>query len=497
MNQRTLDALCRNEFSVFFRRAWRELEAADYSHNWHIDCISDYLQNVYEGKTKRLIINVPPRTAKTLLVNIAYTAWLLGKDPSMKIIGISYAQRLSEKIAYKCRILMETEWYQQLFPNTRLDPNQSQKANFLTTKGGGRFSTSVGGVLTGEGASILLIDDPMNPDEALSDVKRVNANDWIDQAIYSRLNNPKEDKIVVIMQRLHDDDTTGHLLKTGKWEHVKMPAIANQKLIFKPRDIEYSYDGLLHEDRLPKDVLDDMQEAMGSYAFAGQYSQSPVPLGGGEFKSDYLNYYNTETLNTSTCNLYITVDPATSKKKTSDYTAIVVWALAPDQNYYLVDGVRERLNPTERIERLFEVHRKWAKKTGKPPRVGYERYGMMSDTHYIQQKQTQDSYRFALQEIHSGMQKEERIRRLIPIAERGQMWLPNNLFYKNNKGLPENFINVIVEQEILLFPFATHDDFLDAMAMLIDMNPIFPKVDSVDVHDGLDWQSQDMSVFDL
>lgn len=244
-------------------------------------------------------------------------------------------------------------------------------------------------------------------------------------------------------------------------------------------------------------MLDDLQEAMGSYAMAGQYLQEPVPLGGGEFKSDYLNYYNTETLNTSTCNLYITVDPATSKKKTSDYTAIVVWALAPDQNYYLVDGVRERLNPTERIERLFEVHRKWAKKTGKPPRVGYERYGMMSDTHYIQQKQTQDSYRFALQEIHSGMQKEERIRRLIPIAERGQMWLPNNLFYKNNKGLPENFINVIVEQEILLFPFATHDDFLDAMAMLIDMNPIFPRVDSVDVHDGLDWQSQDMSVFDL
>lgn len=496
MNKRTFDALCRNEFSVFFRRAWRELESADYSHNWHIDCLCDYLQNVYEGKTKRLIINVPPRTAKTLLVNIAYTAWLLGKDPSMKIIGISYAQRLSEKIAYKCRILMETKWYQELFP-TRLDPNQSQKANFLTTKGGGRFSTSVGGTLTGEGAGILLIDDPMNPDEALSDVKRINANDWIDQAIYSRLNNPKEDKIVVIMQRLHDDDTTGHLLKTGKWEHVRMPAITNQKLTFKPRDIEYSYDGLLHEDRLPKDVLDDMLEAMGSYAFAGQYSQSPVPLGGGEFKSDFLNYYNTETLNASTCNLYITVDPATSKKKTSDYTAIVVWALAPDQNYYLIDGVRERLNPTERIERLFEVHRKWARKTGKPPRVGYERYGMMSDTHYIQLKQTQESYRFPVVEIHSGVQKEERIRRLIPIAERGQMWLPNNLYYKNNKGLPENFINAIVEQEILLFPFATHDDFLDAMAMIMDMNPIFPRLDNVEVHDGLDWQSQDMSVFDL
>lgn len=473
------------------------MESCEYSHNWHIDCLCEYLQNVYEGKTKRLIINVPPRTSKTLLVNIAFTAWLLGREPSMKIIGISYAQRLSEKIAYKCRLLMETKWYQELFTDTQLDPNQSQKANFLTTKGGGRFSTSVGGTLTGEGADILLIDDPMNPDEALSDVKRINANDWIDQAIYSRLNNPKEGKIVVIMQRLHSDDTTGHLLSTGKWLLVKMPALTNTTLTFKPRDYEYSYNGLLHEDRLPKDVLDELQESMGSYAMAGQYLQEPVPLGGGEFKSDYLNYFNSDTLDVQPCNLYITVDPANSKKKTSDYTAMVVWALAPDQNYYLIDGIRERLNPTERIDRLFELHRKWNKKTGKPPRVGYEKYGMMSDTHYIQQKQNVESYRFPLTEIHSGMQKEERIRRLIPIMERGQMWLPNNLYYKNIKGLQENFINVIVEQEILLFPFATHDDFIDAMAMIIDMNPIFPSLDSVDIHDGLEWESQDMSVFDL
>lgn len=473
------------------------MEACEYLDNWHIDCICDYLTNVFEGKTKRLIINVPPRTAKTLVVNIAYTAWLLGQDPSVKIIGISYAQRLSEKIAYRCRLLMETEWYKQLFPGTKLDQNQSQKASFLTTKGGGRFSTSVGGTLTGEGANYLLIDDPMNPDEALSDVKRINGNDWIDQAIYSRLNNPKEDRIVVIMQRLHDDDTTGHLMKTGKWDLVKMPAITGRLLTFKPREIEYSYDSLLHEERLPKEVLDDLQFAMGSYAFAGQYLQEPVPLGGGEFKTDYLNYFNTDTLDAQPCNLYITVDPATSKKKTSDFTAMVVWALAPDQNYYLIDGIRERLNPTERIEKLFELHRKWNVKTGKPPRVGYERYGMMSDTHYIQQKQNAENYRFPVTEIHSGMQKEERIRRLIPVMEQQRVWLPNNLYTKNSKGLPENFMNAIIEQEILLFPFATHDDFLDAMAMIFEMNPIFPSLNSVEHHDGLDWGVQEVSVLDL
>jgi hypothetical protein len=104
-----------------------------------------------------------------MLVNIAFTAWLLGQDPSIRVIGISYAQRLSEKIAYRARLLMETEWYKALFPDTKLDPNQSQKSNFLTTGGGGRFSTSVGGVATGEGCHFMLVDDPVNPAEALSD----------------------------------------------------------------------------------------------------------------------------------------------------------------------------------------------------------------------------------------------------------------------------------------------------------------------------------------
>lgn len=496
-DQQSYEALCRQDFVVFFARAWKELEPSEYHHNWHIECIARHLEAVKRGDIKRLIINVPPRTGKTLLVNIIYTAWLIGHDPGTRVVGISYAHRLSEKIAYKARILMETDWYKSVFPHVELDKNQLQKTSFMTKDGGGRFSTSVGGTVTGEGGNYLIIDDPMNPEEALSDVKRINANEWTDQAIYSRLNEPKNDKIILIMQRLHSDDTTGHLLENEGWTHLKIPAETNKKLTYKLGKHEWEFEGLLHEDRLSRDVLDELRVNMGSYAYAGQYLQEPVPLGGGEFKSDFLNYYASTGFHAMPCNLYITCDPATSKKKTSDFTAMCVWGLAPDQNYYLLDGIRERLNPTERIDRLFQLHRKWNGLTGKPPKVGWEKYGMMSDIHYIEQRQKLESYRFPVQEIHSGVQKEERIRRLIPVMEAGRVWLPNDIFYKDHKGLPKNFMSDIVDEEILLFPFAAHDDFLDAMSMIFDMNPIFPKINHVERTDGLDWGRRELSVLDI
>lgn len=498
MTQRQFDALCRNKMTAFFQRSWRELDPTPYEHNWHIDCISEYLEAVETGEIKRLIINVPPRTGKTLLVNVAFPAWVMGRNPGARILGVSYAHRLAEQIAYKQRLLMETAWFRDLMPKCVLDKDQLSKTNFATTANGGRFSTSVGGTLTGAGGDYIIVDDPQNPEEALSDVKRIGSNEWVDQALFTRLNNPNEGRIVVIMQRLHSEDTTGHLLKKGQWEHLKLPAYTEKKISVQVRGKEFEYEGYLHPERLGKETLDNLHDSMGTYAYTGQYIQEPVPLGGGEFKSDYLNYYASKAFDAKRCNIYIIGDPASSKKKTSDYTAMAVWALAPDQNYYLIDGVKERLNPTERVDRLFELHRKWNELTGKPPKVGWEKYGMMSDIHYIQKKQNEENYRFHVEELGGGTQKEERIRRLIPPMERGQVWLPNDMFYKDHKGLPKNFISDMVETEMLLFPFAPHDDFLDAMSRIFDMNPIFPKMNSFQTTTGYYGNyNSDISVLDL
>ena len=499
MDKQTFDALCRRDFSVFFQRAWREIEGQDYAHNWHIDCLAEYLQACYEGRCNKLIVNVPPRTAKTMLVNICYTAWLLGQDPGLRIIGISYAQRLSEKIAYRARLLMESEWYQALFPATQLDPNQSQKASFLTTKGGGRFSTSVGGTATGEGCHIMLIDDPVNPAEAISDRQRLNTNEWLDQTIYSRFDNPKDAKIVLIMQRLHADDPTGHFMETGNWTLVKMPAFTEEQMAYRPGDYEYKYKGFLHEERLDGDVLEEMHSAMGAYAYAGQYLQDPVPIGGGDFTRDMLMYFNSATFDAHQCNLYICVDPAKSKNEGADYTAMVVWALAPDQNYYLVDGLRERIAGKEKVMALFALHRKWLERCGRSAQVGYEQVGLAEDVSYIHDHMNQINYRFSIQEIKPPpkMRKEDKIRRLAHYFADRRIWLPEDLYRKNEKGLSENLINVIIEQELLLFPKGKHDDFIDGMSMLFDMNPVFPELQQFRVAETFGYENEPFSVLDL
>lgn len=474
-----INFLYRNNLSLFAQRAWHVLEGKPYAHNWHFDCIAEHLEWVERGDIKRLMVWVPPRTLKTYLANICFTGWALGRDPFKKIVGVSFSHRLSEKIAFRSRVLIESDWYRSVFPETIIDKNQAQKANYVTTKGGGRFSTSVGGTMTGEGGNILIFDDPMDPAQAGSDIKRDATNDWIDNTMHSRLNDPQNDAMVCIMQRVHPKDTAAHLIEQENWHILKLPAETNNKITITLGDHKWEYKGLLHPERVTEEVLNRHKKR--PYIYNSQYLQDPKPQSGGLFNQDLLHYFKTYEFDVTKCNIYITVDPATSKKKDSDYTAMAVWALAPDHNFYLIDGVKERLNPTERLNKLFELHRKWNEKRGKPPKVGYEEYGLSSDIHYIKQKQDDENYRFSIEKINPRMNKEERITRLVSIMADERMWLPNDIYIKDDKGLSKPFINDIIQEEMLLFPYAPHDDFIDAMAMIFDMNPIFPKFTPIDV----------------
>src|SRR5690348_4249440 len=145
------------------------------------------------------------------MASIAFPAWCLGHDPSAQILCVSYAQDLADKLARDCRSIMTSPWYRQIFP-TRLAPHRQAVQEFITTRQGYRLATSTGGVLTGRGADIILIDDPLKPEEALSDAQRKAANEWYDHTLYSRLNDKRSGAIVIIMQRLHEDDLVGHVL---------------------------------------------------------------------------------------------------------------------------------------------------------------------------------------------------------------------------------------------------------------------------------------------
>lgn len=229
MDAKIYAALLRGDFSSFVQRSFLSLNPqTTFLDNWHLQLIAAALERCRRGQCRRLIINVPPRSLKSICAAVAFPAWVLGHDPSARIICASYGQELAIKHALDTRIVMDDPFYKETFPSTRIASKRQAMADFETTARGGRMATSVGGVLTGRGADYLIIDDPLKPDEAVSDVPRQAANDWFDHSLLSRLDNKATGVIIVIMQRLHMDDLVGHLLEQGGWELISLPAIATK-----------------------------------------------------------------------------------------------------------------------------------------------------------------------------------------------------------------------------------------------------------------------------
>lgn len=270
-----------SRYMFFQRRGYKWLQAK------HHQMICDALMRVYRGECRRLIINIPPRYSKTEIAVVNFVAWTLGKNPDSEFIHASYSATLAVNNSSQIRALVQHEEYQRIFPKMRLDGES--KAHWTTTAGGVMYATGAGGTITGFGAGkhrtgfggAIIIDDPHKADEARSDTMRQNVIDWFQNTVESRKNSP-ETPIIVIMQRLHEDDLSGWLLGGGngeKWECLKLEAIQPDGTALWPEkhDIE---------------TLRQMERA-SPYVFAGQYMQRPAPLDGGLFKPDNIEIVET------------------------------------------------------------------------------------------------------------------------------------------------------------------------------------------------------------
>ena len=228
---RLLEAILRTDLRFFIRKVFATICPGEpYLHNWHIEAIAYQLERVFLGKTTRLLINQPPRSLKSICVSVAYVAWLLGRDPTRRVIAVSYSGDFAAELHRQFRQVASSEWYAALFPHTRWAKETGLE--FVTTLGGGRYATSVGGTLTGRGADLIVIDDPLNAAEAQSEAARKRVIDWFGGSLVSRLNDKRTGTIVAVMQRLHEDDLAGHVLRQGGWEHLDLPAIAVEEQDF-------------------------------------------------------------------------------------------------------------------------------------------------------------------------------------------------------------------------------------------------------------------------
>ena len=229
-DQVLLNAILRNNFGAFFQRCFMTLNPeATFSSNWHIEAIDFHLELVRTGKIRRLILNMPPRSFKSMACSVAFPAFVLGQDPSKRIVVVSYGSDLAVKLANDCRAILQCPWYLRAFPGTRISRNKNTESEIATTRYGFRLATSVGGTLTGRGGDILIIDDPLKPQDAYSESKRSAANEWFDNTLLTRLDDKQTGAIVVVMQRLHADDLTGKLLRNSDgWTVLNLPAIAEK-----------------------------------------------------------------------------------------------------------------------------------------------------------------------------------------------------------------------------------------------------------------------------
>ena len=222
---RVLRAILRTELPFFIRKVFATISPGEtYLHNWHVDAIAHQLMRVHAGEGRRLVINQPPRSLKSICVSVAYVAWLLGHDPTRRVIVASYSGDFAAELHRQFRMVVGSEWYAALFPTLRWAKETGLE--LITTQGGSRYATSVGGTLTGRGADLIIVDDPLNANEVHSEPARKRVIDWYGGALVSRLNDKQTGSIVAVMQRLHDDDLAGHLVRQGGWDHLDMPAIA-------------------------------------------------------------------------------------------------------------------------------------------------------------------------------------------------------------------------------------------------------------------------------
>lgn len=288
-----LRELRRRDFLAFLERAWPHIHGGELMvHNWHVDALIHRLDLVAAGSSRRLIVNLPPRNGKSIIVSIAWVAWMLGRDPSLSFVCVSYStDQLSAKLARDCLLIMQSAWYRELFPKTVISPKRSAAHDFETTRGGGRLSTSVGGTLTGRGGDIIIIDDVIKPEDAFSETVREAVNEWFRRTLVSRLNDKSSGAIICVMQRLHQYDLCGMLLEGGGWDHLSLPATAeeDEQVSLTRGRIHHRRTGdILHPERESREVLEKQRADMGSIPYEAQYQQAPVPALGNVFKAAWL-----------------------------------------------------------------------------------------------------------------------------------------------------------------------------------------------------------------
>jgi predicted phage terminase large subunit-like protein len=440
--------LLKNNFSAFIAKTLATTDpGAEYLPNWHIDLIAEYLEAARRGEINRLIINLPPRSLKSVCVSVAWPAWILGHDPRSRILAASYASSLSIKHSVDCRLVIESDWYRHSFPEVEISRDQNEKHKFTTTKRGFRLATSVGGSTTGEGGNFLILDDPLSPAQAMNELWRNYANQWFDHTFASRLDDKRKGVIVLVMQRLHSHDMSGYLLAKGGWQHLCLPAVAAKPEMHRMGKVskQREIDELLHPQRENLALIERAKIELGSQAFSAQYQQKPLSDENAMVRPWWFGRYVSPPL---LIERHVqSWDTAIKNQAHHDASVCLTFGESEGKSY-LLDARSFRLEYPDLKRAVYGLAEQW-----KPQAVLIE--DKASGQQLLQDGKRETS--LPLIAIKPQGNKITRFAAICAMIEAGRLVLPQQASWLAD-----------FESELFAFPNFIHDDQVDALTQYLD-----------------------------
>lgn len=446
--------LCRRSFADFVNLAWKHIIPDRLQWNWHLDAIADHLQAVARGEITRLLINIPPGTSKSTLTGIMFPAWLWGPggQPHHRFIGAAHEQGLAVRDNRLTRELVTSPWYQRLWP-IEMAKDQDEKLYFENEYRGFRQACAVAS-MTGRRGHTVVWDDPLNPEKANSELHRETALRVFRETLPTRLNDPATSAIIIVMQRLHENDPSGYILSNDLgYEHLCIP------MEFEPdrrratsigwTDPRTKEGELLDPARFPPDVLDGYRREMGAYGYAGQMQQRPSPRGGGLFKDEWWQYYE-QPPDIEWRGIW--ADTAQKAKEHNDYSVFQCWGQSSTGKAVMLDQIRGKWEAPELLTRARAFWAKHKAVEGMGALRSFKVEDKVSGTGLIQTLKREGIPVIGIQR-KAGEDKTVRAMDVIPSIEAGQVLLPGEASWLSD------FL-----AETSAFPNGAHDDQIDPMA---------------------------------
>ena len=449
------DALIRSSPGLFLQWLLPDIQNLNgYAANWHVHAMSEKLMMLYRGHVRRLIVNAPPRSLKTSTCTTFFIPWLLGKDPGLQIMLVTYSDEFAEHLGNQVRKIMRHLEYKRLFTDTQLVNEKARSTRLRTTKGGKVTITSFHATMTGLGADYIIVDDPIQTNDVRSEVKMKDTINRFKEGLYTRLNDPKSGRILLVMQRIHPDDLTGELLDRSEFEHLKLPAQFKEDTTYKmPFEKEHvaKAEDYLDPNRLGELEIARTRKMLGEAAFAAQYMQDPIYPENDLVDLDKFNWFDPNDLHSNLEEaVYVhSWDTAFSTSETADYTAVTKWAYN-NGGYYLLDAKRFKASSEDVEQRILREAI-----SEQPNRVIIERANHSIDL--IARVKRQGRGRFQVIEgRHGGLSKADRFISIQHKINTGQVFLA-----KGRSGI-DLFLS-----ELRGFPYGAHDDLVDSFTMAL------------------------------